>query len=407
MMGELCDGEVVLGERCFPVSRYALAVVSPFFKAAFTSTMREGITKSVVLDSSLEPTCVEALLSFAHSLKERIYIPEEHLESFASTSDQLGFHMMMPLVEKPLVNTLTTQNCLRRLMFAERHSLSELSSQSLIRSVFSFTELAQSPMFLTLPRDVLAKILGYEEHVVPEQSLFDGLVTWVEYDSARAASFATLFALLQPSLFGLQFIAKTVMYSPMVLASAEAKAIVQAALSSTTSRTGFARVRLSDITFSQACPAVDLLMHGKQVRRIGSPKWRGARTAALENNTLRWTLRISQTAQGAGFFLGIASMQTSVDDGQDSPKTEGKVGIRVIAPFVGDTFSFIAKRPLLKYSVTLVEGRSSLPDLDSLHGELPWSIDDDSWTPLVQMNTRHSVVDVVTTDSNSRPVDVQ
>ena len=41
--GELCDGEVKLGQQTYKVSRMVLASASPFFKAAFSGTMREGV----------------------------------------------------------------------------------------------------------------------------------------------------------------------------------------------------------------------------------------------------------------------------------------------------------------------------------------------------------------------------
>ena len=103
-----------LGDREFPVSRLALASASPFFRAAFSGSMLES-GGTVTLDPSLSPSCVEALLRFAHGSLE-VRIAEPDLEEFVTAADQLSFTDVLPLVTPLLASSLSADNCTTRLV---------------------------------------------------------------------------------------------------------------------------------------------------------------------------------------------------------------------------------------------------------------------------------------------------
>ena len=60
--GELCDGEVKLGQQTYKVSRMVLASASPFFKAAFSAPAKKGAA----------PTCSVRHRGFSAKLGEKI-----------------------------------------------------------------------------------------------------------------------------------------------------------------------------------------------------------------------------------------------------------------------------------------------------------------------------------------------
>lgn len=139
--GDLCDGEVVCRNQRFPVSRLMLAATSDFFRAAFLGSMREGATGEVTLDDDLDPTCVKALLDYAHGA-ETISVSVAVLEALLMAADQLGFSELLPLVGNELCTTITASNCLNRLVLAGRHSLVELRDAALRVLSHNFGEVA-------------------------------------------------------------------------------------------------------------------------------------------------------------------------------------------------------------------------------------------------------------------------
>ena len=127
--GELCDGEVKLGQQNYPVSRMVLASASPFFKAAFSGTMREGVQQAVALDASLSATAVEALLKFVALLP--ITVPEDEVEDLIAAADMLNIVDAVPLIASQLVTSVTRENCLVRLGLAGRYDLDALAKAAL------------------------------------------------------------------------------------------------------------------------------------------------------------------------------------------------------------------------------------------------------------------------------------
>ena len=163
--GELCDGEVKLGQQTYNVSRMVLASASPFFKAAFSGTMREGVQQAVTLDSSLSATAVEALLKFAHA-PGPITVPEDQVEDLLAAADLLNIVDAVPLIASQLGTSVTRENCLVRLGLAGRYDLDALAKAALKTIDTHFAEVAASDAFRQLPAEELTRLLKVDDDLI-------------------------------------------------------------------------------------------------------------------------------------------------------------------------------------------------------------------------------------------------
>ena len=173
----------------FPVSRFALASASEFFRGAFTSTMREGVDHAVALSGDLAPTSVEALLHFAHSSGTELWVNDEQLDETWSTADQvtrhpyythhlirhttpirpphhlrqLGFTGAARLLAGRMGESLAESNVLARLAIAERHGMATLVEASVSMISAHWDEIVKDPAFMGLSRDTFSTILSADQ----------------------------------------------------------------------------------------------------------------------------------------------------------------------------------------------------------------------------------------------------
>jgi len=227
--GELCDGQVVLGERVFPVSRMTLAASSPFFRAAFSSGMREGASLRVTLDPTLPIRCVEALLSYAHAPGGEFAV--ESLEQLVVAADQLGFTSVLPIAAEKLRATLTPSNCIDRLVLSERHGLPTLSRGCIEVVGQHYAEPSMKRALASLSQGCLVVLLSHEPAVMAEERIFEILLAWLEnYEDGRSPLFPTLLELVRLPSLGIAYLSEHVMYAPSVLAAPRAQQLVRDAV---------------------------------------------------------------------------------------------------------------------------------------------------------------------------------
>ena len=227
--GELCDGEVKLGQQTYKVSRMVLASASPFFKAAFSGTMREGVQQAVTLDSSLSATAVEALLKFAHA-PGPITVPEDEVEDLLAAADMLNVVDAVPLIASQLGTSVTRENCLVRLGLAGRYDLDALAKAALKTIDTHFAEVAASDAFRQLPVEAVTRLLKADDMNTKETALYEALLAWIAHDASRAADFDSLLELVRLPHLGNAYLVSNVMHAPTTMASARAQQLVREAM---------------------------------------------------------------------------------------------------------------------------------------------------------------------------------
>ena len=406
--GELCDGEVKLGQQTYNVSRMVLASASPFFKAAFSGTMREGVQQAVTLDASLSATAVEALLKFAHA-PGPITLPEDEVEDLIAAADMLNIVDAVPLIASQLTTSVTRENCLVRLGLSGRYDLDALAKAALKTIDTHFAEVAASDAFRQLPVEAVTRLLKADEmEMTEETALYEALLAWISHDASRAADFDNLLELVRLPHLGNAYLVSNVMHAPTTMASARAQQLVREAMMWITvpeqrgalaSPRTISRRKHMDVRFDTvASSGVRLENDGKKVVKTAYPHWKGAR-ASISLGTLgrraTWKLRVTPAADhprsrehDLGFFLGVARDDVDVDLALITcPEREGKIGAKVTSAQRGDEFTLTADRE--RSTLTVVGNRDGVV-FDGISGrsmEMAWPIvAGEIWHPYVLMN---------------------
>lgn len=224
--GELCDGEVVLGDRIFPVSRITLAGASEFFRAAFTGGMRESSQSRVTLDDSMSAQSVEALLLHAHAPGGSFSVD---LEAFIVTADQLGFTAVLPAIARLVADTTTFSNLGSRLALAHRLSLDAVLARAVELLSEHAADFCRSPGFVALPCEVLRGVLAHERLFAEERILWEGVLAW-HANAQNDAAFEELIELMRFTALGTSYLISHAMHADAVMRSERARALVQEAL---------------------------------------------------------------------------------------------------------------------------------------------------------------------------------
>jgi hypothetical protein len=404
--GELCDGEVKLGQHTYKVSRMVLASASPFFKAAFSGTMREGVQQAVALDSSLTATAVEALLKFAHA-PGPITVPEDEVEDLIAAADMLNIVDAVPLIASQLVTSVTCENCLVRLGLAGRYDLDALAKAALQTIDTHFADVAASDAFRGLPVEAVTRLLKTEDMDTKEAALYEAILAWVAHDASRAADFDALLELVRLPDLGMAYLVANVMHAPPVLASARAQQLVREAvlwLTVPEQRDALASPRTEprrkylDVRFdTMASSGVLLENDGKKVLRTAYTHWKGARARPLGSLWRRatWKLRVTPATahpflnqHELGFFLGVARDDVNLDlRSSTCTEKEGKIGANITSAQRGDEFTITADR---ERSTLTVDGNRDEVVMDGIpcrSFEIAWPIvAGEIWHPYVLMN---------------------
>lgn len=397
-------------------------MASDFFRAAFTGSMRESTTGTITLEG-LHPSCVQALIGYAHNGHSGLLVLEEHLEAMLIAADQLGFAELLPLIGEKLCGGVTAENCVDRLVLADRHSLPSLRASALDVLTQHFRSLSHAGSLAALTQSVFSEILSADDLDLDEIDLFDALVAWRAHDVERhGAAFDALFALLRLPRMGIEALASRVVHAPAVLASERAQQSVRDSILYLTVPSKRAELTTPitvdrgrgvalDVVFESTVGRMVAKRHtgihedGKLVKRTSLAFWSGAVANALPSSRrVTWKLRVdgppSDMEAEAGFFLGLVKRSgveaLNLCENYRTAAADVTVGICFKMTNVGDVFELTADtvRQELRYLARLVNGRTTLDGLTQLEGAVPWMAGDDEWAPVVQA-THHSAIRVI------------
>ena len=394
--GELCDGTVNVGVREFKVSCMCLAAASRYFRATFSSPMREGAARTVDLsDRDLHIETIESLLRFAHT--GLLVAHESLIEDLVSAADQLEFLSVLPLTIPHLIKTLSPSNSLQRLAFADRHgSFPELSVKARKVVDGNFAAIVKSEAFLEMPHTALQGLLADDDLCTPEFELYEALVTWHAHQPSR--DFASLFEYIRLHYLGAAYLQDKVMFSPaMATPAAQTRfknALMwltlpekRADLVAPQPRCGGKYMNLRfqpNVFFRWGTGEND----GKTMARLAGVTWRGTlATQVVTPYANRWKLRVlrypSSVPSSHGCWMGLGKRGIDVH----TMSYDDCVGIDVWHLCRGDTFTFTADLATgqLNYKAEPCQRPRICGLDDQLEGSLAFDPTCD-WLPFVSMN---------------------
>ena len=115
------DVEIICGERTFDCHQMILSVRSPVFRAMFQNDMAEKRTNRVEIQD-LSEEVVAQMLRFIYTGSSNLDVnnPDINYE-LLEAAEKYQLELLKKICANKLKSTLTVENCIQNLIFAETH----------------------------------------------------------------------------------------------------------------------------------------------------------------------------------------------------------------------------------------------------------------------------------------------
>lgn len=162
----------------FPCHRVILSTKSAYFKAMFTSNLKESHLSMVNLPE-VSASYMALVLDFMY--EGRITIQEENVQEILCMSDFLDISSLRNLCVKFLECQLDPLNCVGIKKIADTLSIPSLADKTKKMMLERFTEVSMQEEFLDLSKEELIEYLSSDDLVVPkEEVVIEAVLRWVK-----------------------------------------------------------------------------------------------------------------------------------------------------------------------------------------------------------------------------------
>ena len=214
----LCDVTLQVGKREFRSHRIVLAASSPFFRALFTSEMKENLSGNFRLDG-VSDSVMGDLLNYIYT--GEIEITHENVRDLVVAGDFLIIPSLKEIGQAFLQGTLCPENYFSIRQFAEKYNCEELKDASTECICQHFVEASKTEGFGTLDHRTVAEVISNDSTVVVrEEEIFEAVLRWVKYNyEARKRHFEELFKGIRVTSMSKYYLANHVRSEELVLSN--------------------------------------------------------------------------------------------------------------------------------------------------------------------------------------------
>ena len=181
MNRELCDVELIVGEKHFYAHKLILAAHSNYFKAMFTGSLQESTRNEITL-KEVDPSDVETLLKYMYELS--LIVTEENAVSVLILAAQWQMDEIMQFCGKFIIDSegvLTVSNCIQMITIADVHGCPVLEEAARLFCIRNFSDICQTSAFVETPVEVLADLLKSEFlKIQSEEKLLEDILRWFQ-----------------------------------------------------------------------------------------------------------------------------------------------------------------------------------------------------------------------------------
>lgn len=177
----LCDVTLCVDGRTFYAHKSLLASCSPYFKAMFSSKMKEASESKPIVFNDIDAQNMEALLKYIYT--GEIELRADNIRPIISAANFLLITSLKDRCVQFLKKMLTPANCLSIENTAEQYDCEWLrtTATSYIRE--NFLTISRTVEFKDLPVLKLLELLSSDEtRVDREEQTFEAVMLWVKQD---------------------------------------------------------------------------------------------------------------------------------------------------------------------------------------------------------------------------------
>ena len=177
----LCDVTLCVDGRTFYAHKTILASCSPYFKAMFSTKMKEASEAKPVVLNDIDGQNMEELLKYMYT--GEIELTNNNIRPIISAANYLLITSLKDRCVQFLKKMLTPANCLSIENTAEQYDCEWLRSTATTYIKENFLTILRTDEFKDLPVEKLVELLSSDEtRVDREEQVFEALMTWVNHD---------------------------------------------------------------------------------------------------------------------------------------------------------------------------------------------------------------------------------
>ncbi|XP_037094385.1 kelch-like protein diablo [Pollicipes pollicipes] len=223
-----CDVVLRVGEQRFPAHKCVLASASPYFKAMFTSQLKESQDEEVTLNG-LEPAMLEVLLQYAYT--GAVVINQSNVQSLMAASNLVQVLAVRDACSLFMEKHMDASNCLGIHCFAETMNCERLQEVAKSYALTYFSDVAAQEEFLNLSRAKLVELISSDAvNVCREEDVFTAVLNWFSHQpDARKEGFDKVLESVRLPLLSPYFLHDCVSKQKIVRTSPECQALLEEA----------------------------------------------------------------------------------------------------------------------------------------------------------------------------------
>ncbi|KAF0696650.1 Aste57867_12631 [Aphanomyces stellatus] len=181
----LTDVTLRVGTKLIPAHRLVLALHSPYFRAMFTTGMRECSMDEIHLEHA-DPHAFDVILQYMYSGRD-IDLGHCNIWPLLDACDRLQIEVLVDACCAKMANELSVDNCLDIFAcadaFQQRGQCAMLRGLALIYATTFFTAIVTTDAFFELPMHLVHAFLSSDMLcVVDDAHVFAALLAWVDFD---------------------------------------------------------------------------------------------------------------------------------------------------------------------------------------------------------------------------------
>lgn len=196
---QLIDVQLQIDEQTFDCHKNVLAATSPYFRAMFTTELRESKCSHVQLHE-VDAECVQLIIDYAYT--GELIINRGNAQNLLVAASLYQITAVKEACAKFMESQLDVSNCVGIHFFALIHYCQELSEKAKECIEKHFTDIYNEEEFLLLSSENVASLLSSNElNVESEELVFAALMKWVLYDTEERVN--SIYSLLKQIRFAL------------------------------------------------------------------------------------------------------------------------------------------------------------------------------------------------------------
>lgn len=186
---QLTDVVIIAGDKRISAHRLVLSANCEYFAAMFTNKLRETTQDEIEL-KEIDGNSLAALIKYFYT--GTIELLEDNIEALLATASLLQLKYIVDACCQFLIKELHPSNCLGIKKFADIHGCAQLLEKSNDYTNEHFMEVIKNQEYLALSvEDVTLLLQSDDLNVSTEESVFDALLKWLEFDPTNRKSKAS------------------------------------------------------------------------------------------------------------------------------------------------------------------------------------------------------------------------